>query len=452
MIALAAPRSFRSERLLLGSLVLLALAACKRPEAELGRDLIGPADTLGVVVSDSSTLLAWTVLEEPVKTNGLSRNALGSYVDPRFGTVRARIVTQVRLSTNNVGAGQDNSGLVIDSAVLALRFEPSTPAYGDLSTQRFTVHEITDALSLDSTYRVDDVPGTLPDDLVRAHSGLITPRPDVRPVVGGDTLGTQLRIPLDPALGQRLLGRFGTADMVDNAAFLNHLKGLLIGVDNPGQMPGQGGILYLNLLLAESKLTLYYRNTLPGAEDTLSFDLLINENCVRYTLMEHGHGAAVEPDLPEALADTALGTTCYLQSLGGLRTRLAMPHLLDYPDRSLHALAKAELVLPVRGDWPDALPPSTTLFVFRSNEDGEDLLLPDQLSAGLSIGGELDADDRVYRFTITRYMQKLLNGEYANTGLSIVPGNGGVAVDRTILRGPADTEDPMRLILTFTTY
>lgn len=452
MIALAAPPPFRSAGVLLGSLALLALAACKRPEAELGRDLIGPADTLGVVVSDSTTLLAWTVREQPVKTNGLSRNALGSYVDPRFGTVRARIVTQVRLSTNNVGAGQDNSGLVIDSAVLALRFEPSTPGYGDLSAQHFTVHEITDALSLDSTYRVDDVPATLPDDLVLAHSGLITPRPDVRPVVGGDTLGTQLRIPLDPAFGQRLLGRFGTADMVDNAAFLNHLKGLLIGVDNPGQMPGQGGILYLNLLLAESRLTLYYRNTLPGAEDTLSFDLLINENCVRYTLMEHGHGAAVEPGLPEALADTALGTACYLQSLGGLRTRLAVPHILDYPDRGLHALAKAELVVPVRGDWPDALPPSTSLFVFRTNEDGEDLLLPDQLSAGLSIGGELDADDGVYRFVITRYMQRLLNGAYPNTGLSIVPGNGGVAVDRTVLRGPLDPEDPMRLILTFTTY
>lgn len=452
MSALASPHPLRSRRLVLGVLVVLTLGACKRPEDELGRDLIDPADTLGLVVTDTTTLLAWTVREEPVKTNGLSRNALGSYVDPRFGTVRARIVTQVRLSTNNVGSGQDNTGLVIDSAVLALRFEDSGPVYGDLSAQRFTVHEITEALSLDSTYRVDDVPGTVPTDLVRPHDGLITPQPGVRPVVGTDTLGPQLRIPLDPAFGQRLLGRFGTADMVDNAAFLGYLKGLLIGVDNPGQLPGQGGILYLNLLLAESKLTLYYRNTLPGAEDTLSFDLLINDNCVRYTVMEHGHDAAVEPGLPEALADTTLGGTCYVQSLGGLRTRIALPHVLDYPERDLRALAKAELVVPVRGDWPDALEPSPTLFLFRSNDEGEDLLLPDQLTSGLSIGGELDEDDRVYRFAITRYMQRLLNGDYGNTGLSIVPGNGGVAVDRTVLRGPEDTEDPMRLILTFTTY
>ena len=275
---------------------------------------------------------------------------------------------------------------------------------------------------------------------------------ELAPGVGGDTLAPQLRIPLAPAFGQRLLARFGTPDMVDNTAFLNYFKGLLIGVDNPGQLPGQGGILYLNLLLAESKVTLYYRNTLPGVEDTLRFDLLINENCVRYTVMEHGHAGAVEPGLPEALADSTLGSTCYLQALGGLRTRIALPHILDYPAAQLRALAKAELLVPLKGMAPDAMPPSNTLFVFRRNEAGEDLLVPDQLTAGLNVGGQLDKDAGVYRFVITRYVQNLLDAGYANTGLSLVPGNGGVSVDRTVVGGPQDVEDPMKLVLTFTTY
>ncbi len=446
------PRTRAGRLLLWVTLMVVALAACRRPEDELGRDLIDPRDTLGLVVTDTTTLLAWTVAEAPVKTSGLSRNALGSYMDPRFGMVRASIVSQVRLSTNNVGSGQDNSGLVIDSVVLALRFDDASPVYGDLGAQRFTVHEITDLLSVDSIYRVDDVPARLDQDLVRSHSGLITPSPGVRPVVGGDTLAPQLRIPLAPAFGQRLLARFGTPDMVDNTAFLNYFKGLLIGVDNPGQLPGQGGILYLNLLLAESKVTLYYRNTLPGVEDTLRFDLLINENCVRYTVMEHGHAGAVEPGLPEALADSTLGSTCYLQALGGLRTRIALPHILDYPAAQLRALAKAELLVPLKGMAPDAMPPSNTLFVFRRNEAGEDLLVPDQLTAGLNVGGQLDKDAGVYRFVITRYVQNLLDAGYANTGLSLVPGNGGVSVDRTVIGGPQDVEDPMKLVLTFTTY
>ena len=52
------------------------------------------------------------------------------------------------------------------------------------------------------------------------------------------------------------------------------------------------------------------------------------------------------------------------------------------------------------------------------------------------IGGEYDADAGEYRFNITRYLQRVITGEFPNNPLSLVPGSGGVQVDRAVLAGP----------------
>ena len=428
-------------------------ASCKKPEDGLGLDILNPADTLGLVVVDTTSLIAWTEPEPPLRTNNLSRMLVGSYSDVRFGPVKASTITQVRLSTNNVGANQNNDFLVIDSVVLALQFDPTQAYYGDLSPQRFQVYELAEPLSADSTYRTDHAPDLQGQDLMRDHGSFITPRPDDAVVIAGDTLLPQLRLPLDPALGQRILDGFGTADLADNTAFLNFFKGLCITVNDEGQLPFQGGVLYFNMPASASKMTLYYRDlAVPGEEDTLAFDLLINESCVRYTWSDHAHDLAPDPALPSALADTSLNQGSYVQALGGLRTRIALPYLTDYPAADLRSLAKAELVVPVDGTWPEGTPPPATLFVFRKNASGEDLFLPDQLDNGLTIGGSFNADAGEYRFAITRYVQNILNGTLTNDGLSLVSGNGGVSTNRAVLAGPQHAEGGLRLVLTFTTY
>src|SRR6186713_1352319 len=110
---------------------LLATTGCEKPEDGLGIDLLPPGDPLLAVEMDTATLVAWTVPEDPVRTSNLSRCLLGSYLDDRFGLVSTSLVTQVRLSTNNVGAGQDNSGLICDSLVLSLVYDPSGYGYGN---------------------------------------------------------------------------------------------------------------------------------------------------------------------------------------------------------------------------------------------------------------------------------------------------------------------------------
>lgn len=430
--------------------VAIAVSGCKKPEDDLGLDLL-PGDPLGVLI-DTNTLRAYTFEDTTIRTSGLTRQLLGSYLDQQFGLVKAGIVTQLRLSSNNIGFGQDNSGLVADSLVLSLAFDGANYAYGNLNAQVFQAFELTEVLSLDSAYRTDDLPITLSTDLVAEPGRAITPQPFTKPYIGGDSLVPQLRIPLDRSLAERFLGAFGTGPMADNTTFLEFFKGLYVTVDNGSQLPFQQGILYFNLLSTATKVTLYYRNTLIDPLAPLSLDLLINSNSVHYTVVEHDRTQATDLGLSMALADTTSpAAVVYVQSLGGTRTAIRFPDLMEHAGAN-RILAKAELVVPVLGPAYPYYPPPVQLFLFRKDSADKDVFLPDQLAGIGVIGGTYRSADQDYRFNITRYVQGVLNGSIPNNGIEILSGGSGVSANRVLMAGPDRAENPMRLRLTFTTY
>lgn len=431
-------------------LVVLTIASCRKPDEDLGLDLL-PGDPLGVVV-DTFELHAFTFADTSVRTSGLSAQLLGSYMDPQFGLVKASTVAQLRLSAINIGLGDDNSGLVADSLVLALPFNGVNYGYGNYDAQTFQVFELDEDLSQDSSYRSDRIPQIINEDLVVAHNGRIVPRPLSSAIIVGDTLDPQLRIPLSLELAERFLDAFGTGDLANSDAFVDFFRGVYITVDNPDQQPFQGGILYFNLTSSAAKATLYYRDNNDQPDLTRTVDFPINSNSVRYTVMEHDPTHAIDPVLTMALQDsTAPSSTVHVQTLGGLRTAIRMTDLLELND-SEQILAKAELVVPVQGSYYPYYPPPATLFLFRQDSTGADVFLPDQLAGLGAIDGNYRESERAYHFNITRYVQRVLNGTYDNTGFEIVPGSGGVSANRVVLSGPAAAQDPMRLRLTFTTY
>ncbi len=433
------------------ALLAATLVACGKPEKDLGLDLL-PSEPLGTVAV-STPVRAYTRVDTALRTSGLTRQLVGSYLDPQFGTVRVGSVFQLRLSVNNIGAGQDNTGLVADSIVLALPFDLSTPPYGGLDPQVFQVFELENALSVDSLCYNDRIPAHDPGgDLVADRGGRIRPDLALRPVVLGDTLVPQLRIRLGAALADRFIAAFGQPAFVDNVAFQEFFKGLYITVDNGAQLPFEQGVLPLNLLSTAAKVTLYYRNTLLDPSTTLALDFPVGQNSVRYTVVEHDRSQVLEPGLSEALADTtAPATRTFVQALGGLRTGLRFPGL-DPAAYAGKVLARAVLVAPIDGSFnPDLFPPSQ-LFVFRRKSTGGDLFLPDQLQGTGSIDGQYDGTDQCYRFNITRYVQGVLNGTIEEQVLELVPGSNGISVARAVLAGPDHPDGGMRLELTFTTY
>ncbi len=443
------PDSFRAAPLLAGALIALGLGACRKPDPDQGLDLL-PSDPLGVVI-DTATVHAFTIRDTVVRTSGLSKQLLGAYRDPQFGLVRAGIVTQWRLPSNNIGVGVDPSALVADSLVLALAFDGANFAYGNLDPQRFQAFELGAALSLDSSYYSYTRPTTIGADLVLNRGGRIKPAPATPVILDGATQVPQLRIRLSLELAQRFLQRFGTADFASNDAFLSFFKGIHVSVDPEGLLPNQGGILIFDLLSASSKATLYYRNT-GGSNTPERLDFLINSNCVRYTTVEHDLAQATDPVLAAALADTsAPAATVHEQALGGLRTAVRLPGITAYAGTG-RILSKAELIVPLRGrPYPYYQPPAQ-IILFRKNAGGTDVFLPDQLNGIGAIDGRYSSDALGYRFNITRYVQKVISGEYPNDGFTLVVSGSGVSANRAVLAGPAAPESPMRLRLTFTTY
>lgn len=436
------------------AVLLFALSAntgCRKPEQNLGDDLVDPAALLGNVTFDTTIIQAWTQFDQPSTTSGLSRNVLGSYLDPVFGQVSAGIVTQLRLSSNNVGQGVDPDVLVCDSIVLGLTYDATTYGYGSLEPQSFKVHRLDENLSADSTYKSSREPNYFSEDLLAPGQHTITPDPKNAPYIGGDSLAPQLRLRLKMALGEELLDHWGTNDLSTSDAFLAYFKGLYIVPSDEGVVPFQRAALYFNLLSGGSKMTLYYRNT--ATNEALSYDFSINSSCVRYTHSKFDHQQAIEPLVPAALVDTALGQqNIFLQALGGAEAELRFPALDHYKDLGYSALAKAELILPVSGGFYPLYAPSAQVFVFRKGDDGQDLVLPDQQLVINDVGGIYDATNKEYRLIITRWVQGVITGHYPNTGLSLVAGGRGVTANRTVLSGPAASTAPMRLRLTFTTY
>lgn len=425
---------------------LFATESCKKPEDELGLDILDPADTLGLRQVDTTAIVAWPTDTASVRTSALSLNVLGSYLDERFGPVSAGIVTQVRLGANNIGPA---GAWVCDSLILSLAFHNVDPVYGDLDPQIITVRRLDESLSADSVYQNDRIPVVQANDLVKDAPRSFTPQPYEGPVIGGDSLAAQLRIPLSLDLGNELLSHWGGPELADNTAFLNYFKGLYIAPNNGPQAVEDAGVWRFNLLNGASKLTLYYHDD----NTTTHTDLVIGNSSVRYSTGTFDHAAAPTPGVPDALADSSLGQQeIYVQALGGMRSELRFPYLDRYAGTSLKAIAQAILVVPISEPYYPSYVPPAQLFVFRKGDNGEELLVPDQISGQGNVGGVFDATKQEYRFNLTRWVQGVINGTYANTGLALVPGNSGISVNRATLAGPAHATAPMKLLLTFTTY
>lgn len=432
---------------------VLVFASCKKPENNIGTDLLPDGQELGNSVIDTVSINAYTLNGDSISTRRLVRNMLGSYLDRDLGVVKATIASQLLLSANNVGDGLDVQKLVLDSIVLAMEFTDLDYGYGNLDPQIFRVYELDTLLSEDSVYYNINVPPHKGVDLVRYKENAITPRPLSFAYVGSDTLQPQIRIPLDNELGKRFLSRFGEAELASSQSFLDYFNGIYIDVDEQGLLPYQRGILHLDLLDGDSKVTMYYRDTTAGAQAALEFDFVINSSAVRYTVTQFDHSQAITSGLYQSLDLQDGSQYCYLQAGGGLMTVVQTPYFEDFKDADLSALNKVELIIPNDPAYSPFYRPSSDLDIARKDDDDDALKsVIDQSGIYAGDNGDFDEENNEYRFNLTLYFQGVLNGDFPNNGLYLVPANNSITVNRTILQGPKHPLRPMRMELTFTEY
>lgn len=421
-------------------LAILFLASCKRPETDLGGDLIPEEDLLSALQTDTLSLTVTVEREDSLQTDNLSTVMLGTYADPVFGKSAASFYTQFHLSTSNPSFP---ANAVVDSVVLSLVYKDR--AYGVPGTEKVTVHRMTESISRDSDYYSNQYTGYEPFSQVNPGEEYIRFDNQAIVVVGTDTVVPQLRIRLNPQLGYELL-QLPASSLVSNEAFKEAFKGLYVTAGSQGTA---AGVFNFDLVDASSKMTVYYHYDENGTDVNTRYDYNINTETGYYTYVQHNrNGTALAP---LGQYQTISGTQyAYVQAGAGCKSRIDLPYLDrfgNYPNLSIN---RAQLIVPFEDS--EKLSPQPALFLVYKDSTGELRILPDQILGNISGTADLVADQ--YVFNISLYIQRVLNGEIQSNGLYLVSQNAGVSVTRSLLHGPQfSTENKnrnMRMVLTFT--
>lgn len=436
---------------------LLVLGSCKKEETTIGDGLLN--DNLGVITSDTFTLVTYSEELDSMPSDETSVSLLGAYNDPVFGQVNCGIVTQIRLSSSNPSFAANIADVVVDSVVLGLDYT-GINFYGPLDDLTVEVYEVLDDLKRDDQDYYTSTPvNTTGVNLVLPGTEVEPPEFVAEVVVGDDTLAPHMRINLDPSIiGDQLVQLNGNGDMATDEQFVNAFKGLYIKVDPSSLGVGQGSVVYFGLENSLSKLTIYFHET--GDTTPKEYDFSINSSCARYNKIDYDRsGTEVEALLTST--DKSQGLDKFYMQSGAVWAVVELPYIMNLNKDSLgnedkKIINKAELILPVQDYGADYYDPSVYMFIARIvDEKTSDFILDYNINQTLSGNTVVyDQTNREYRFNMTLELQAILKGERENTGFRIyAPSFFASSVERVIFNGPkANLKDRARLQITYTDY
>lgn len=429
------PRVFGANFLPLIMVMCVAFFACNKP-SDIGLDVQPEGDLLNVVYSDTTKIISFAKQEDSLRTDEVSVNMLGIFNDPLFGTTSTSIYAQLLLSNINPDFGTNP---LIDSVALSLVYSPNY--YGKLDAQTLKVFEVTDTMYYDSAYYSNTHLNKSTTDL--ANTYVFTPKPLDSVIVEGVKRKPMLRVLLSNTLGQTLLNN--QSQMTSDAEFTSFFKGLYIKTDDAPAID-QGGILYMNLADALSKLTVYYHN---DVDDSLKFDFLIGTKAARFTNISHDYSSMAH--ITNQLADSTLGqTVTYVQAAAGLKTKIWFPNLHHYTDSGAIALNKAELILNIDPVSVASYSPPSNLVLLGIDSLGKSYTLNDAVEGSEHFGGSYNSTTKQIKFNITRHLQFVLDKKVKNYGFYLVTSGASVQANRVMIYGGDNTTLPIKLKLTYT--
>jgi len=416
--------------------LIIFFSSCKDDPDIVGISIIPDNEMLEVIFNDTSTVRIYSVLADSIKTDETSRSMLGSYLDPVFGLNTVSIATQFRISTTTLNLGQNN---VLDSVVLSLEYTSAATgdkvisAYGDTSTvQTIKVFELDESLDYDTSYYSNY---EIPFKPVELASADIQFRPTDSIMVDTVLVKAQLRIPLSEDFGNFLLNS-ATDTIASSTDFLEIMKGLYI---KPEPVSSGGAIVFFDLLASASQLTLYYKD---ANGDSQSYPFYINTLCARYMNFNHDYSLGDPAFIAQLNGDSTLSTEqVYLQSLGGIETRISFPYINDWFENQHIVINEAKLEF-YNADTASIFSPPSELFFFELNQDGTYAFLPEQFEGITYFGGIYDENTGTYFYRITQKLQKIIDGENTNPVFSMGVSGASLVPYRVVLHGtnPQNTD------------
>ncbi|MFO7618020.1 MAG: DUF4270 domain-containing protein [Bacteroidales bacterium] len=406
-------------------ILILLLPGCRNDE-DLGFNLTPSGERFRFRVDSSSTVTAVTLRQDSVTSERREVVMIGCINDPLFGRSTASLLTQVRLSSNDVNFGE---GAQVDSIVLLLKYHTY---YGDTTTpQRIRVFEMMEGIHPDSTYysNLNVEPFYDPARPIADFTYLAQPKKD------------SLLIRLSDETGMKILTA-DTSHLANQTTFQEFFKGLYLQAQPTDDT---GSIIYFNLGGGKSRVTLYYHNAL---HDSLKYELVINTNGTWVGLFDHEYdGAPVQPHINDT---SSTHDRFYLQAMAGLRGYLkinlsdTITSLID----SGIAINKAELIFTPDGGDPGIFAKPKSLRVFAATKDRTNEYIND-LALGETYYGGLLRNNGEYRFNLGRYLQDitypLASMRRENNGLLLILTDERISANRLMLNAKE-----VKLVVTYT--
>ena len=443
------------------------MTGCKKPEEEIGLELQPGSDLLTTNQIDTFSIVAYTELDDSVRTERVTPGLVGAYNDPVFGFTKAGHITQLRLSSNNPnlipdGATIDN--IVVDSVVLVLDYflynsgnAPSKTVYGGMGEQYFQVFEIDDSLSVDSNYYEYTPVNYIDDDLIKEGSNRQKPNTVDSVRVGDSNNPPEMRFPLDESFADRFFEADADGDLTPTT-FESLTKGIYITVDETRFNTNNSGIISFDTFTDDSRVVLYYRSVLPDTTRSYSYNFEIRSSTAKYNKFDHEHANGVTSLAEQLRGNTEFGKRdLFVQSMAGTKLFLHLPFIDNLRDSSGIAINKAKIVLPVRDFFEvqnTLFTPPQQLLIFPLDEDGK--IYPLQ-NDNPSSYGFYNKEDGVYEFIISRYLQQVLLGEREHYGFEIVSRDANRTANRVVLNGAdypnaSNPSNNLKLVVTFTKF
>lgn len=423
---------------MVAALATLFIVSCNKEPNLIGLDLLPGSDRLGLNFTDTSSIVAYTVKEDSLSTEGLSQNQAGYLIDEIFGNSEASFYTQFNLSASGISFGDDP---VIDSIVLTMVYNG---VYGDsLAQHTFNVYEIADTLSFYLDYNAFS---STPYETQPIGTATFVPNFKEADSIDGKYVKPHLRITLSSEYGQEILNSDDDTRS-SNINFVKKFKGLLVKPEPV--VSGSGSMIYFNLLDDYSRVNIFYHKL----NDTIAKQALfpINSNCVRYNQYNHFDFIGADPQYQNQRdGDTTSGNErVFLQSMSAAKVKLRIPYLGNIPVREKMAVNEAILVL--TNENPDRPFNAPVQLAMRALSDsGTYIVLPDESIGSAYFGGRY-VNKKEYRFRVTKYVQdRLMNPDEPDYGLMLIVAGGALNADRVVLSGPASEQNRMKLLIYYT--
>ena len=353
---------------------------------------------------------------------------LGSVYDRNFGTMYCGFYGQLPLS-NPISPPP---GAVFDSAVLTLAYN------GQLGFCHkpidIAVYELSDSLSPYLNY-YSNTTLHVKTPALGAVNNFVPDMDSIYIASSATYQSPNLRIPLSRSFGERLLS--DSAGLQNTALFLSHFKGIYVTATSGST---GDGMMYINLVSALSGINIYYHYTLEG----FIYSQLLTFTFTGVTV-NHYDCTAENTPVTAAIHAGPAAQKVYLEAGSGAEGKItfSLDSILKYGHVGIN---KVEVVFSQSPSDTQFTAPET-INLLRIDDAGTGQVLDD--ASYSTFGGVLTYETVTptlniyrYRFNITRYFQKLVEGVYNNNGLYVQVVNGNQVADRVVLTNTTNTATP----------